>query len=106
MSIKTVVYPYELEDEIKNNKNLFAMFSASWCGPCKIIKPAFIQYSEDSKYNCIQFLYIDIDDADEICQEYKIRSVPTFIMFVDSVVYDRIEGIDQTKIQKILDDQL
>jgi thioredoxin 1 len=106
MSIQSIVYPYELENEIKNHKNTFVMFSATWCGPCKIIKPTIIQYSQDNKYSGIKILHVDIDSSDEICNEYKIKSIPTFIMFVDGVIYERIEGINRTKIQKTLDDRL
>lgn len=105
MPTKTIVYSYELEEELKNNKNTFVMFSASWCGPCKVIKPEFLKFSNDKKYETICFVQIDIDEADQICNEYKIKSIPTFIMFVDGVVYERIEGNDVSKIQKILDER-
>ena len=105
MPTKTIVYSYELEEELKNNKNIFVMFSASWCGPCKVIKPEFLKFSNDRKYENICFVQIDIDEADQICNEYKINSIPTFIMFVDGVVYERIEGNDVSKIQKILDER-
>lgn len=105
MPTKTIVYSYELEEELKNNKNTFAMFSASWCGPCKVIKPEFLKFSDDKKYENINFLQVDVDDSEQICSEYKINSIPIFIMFVDGVIYERIQGIDSSKIKKILDER-
>ena len=104
--IKSIVENYELQSELKNNKNVIALFSASWCGPCKTIKPLYQQYSQDSKYVNIQFLYIDIDDADDLCNLYKIKSVPTFILFIDGKVCEQMQGVDRNRLVEILDSTL
>uniref|UniRef100_A0A9R8N1B8 Thioredoxin n=1 Tax=Equus caballus TaxID=9796 RepID=A0A9R8N1B8_HORSE len=36
-------------------------FSATWCGPCKMIKPFFHSLSE--KYSNVVFLEVDVDDC-------------------------------------------
>ena len=102
----TVTYPHELEEQLKIKKNAFVMFSASWCGPCRSVKPIFTKLADDAKYDCIHFIMIDIDDADQISNEYKIRSIPTFIMFVDGVPYERLQGVDPAKMQKLVDEIL
>lgn len=94
---------YELQERLNKNKNVFVMFTATWCAPCKTIKPAFIQYSDDSNYKHIEFVLVDIDEAEEMCIEYNIRSVPTFIMFVDKVAFASAQGANVIELQKILD---
>jgi thioredoxin 1 len=70
---------------IKNNNKInIVMFSASWCGPCKTIRPEYIKMQEnDNKHN---YLYIDIDEYDDEnddCEYIKqVESVPTFMIFI------------------------
>ena len=36
-------------------------FFATWCGPCKVISPAFEQMSE--RYKDVTFLKVDVDQS-------------------------------------------
>ena len=51
-------------------------FSASWCNPCKQLKQELANFED---YPISEF---DVDENDDLCAEFKIRSVPTLI-FVD-----------------------
>lgn len=53
-------------------------FSAPWCGPCKVFKPAFQEVME--KFSDVEVEYIDIDDQQIFASELGIRSVPTIII--------------------------
>ena len=46
---------------------------ASWCGPCNILKPMLIDAvkAHDGK---IEYLYVDIDQNQNIAQMLKVRS--------------------------------
>lgn len=39
---------------------VIANFSASWCGPCRMIAPLYCELSE--KYPSMMFLTIDVDE--------------------------------------------
>uniref|UniRef100_A0A9L0SIS3 Thioredoxin n=1 Tax=Equus caballus TaxID=9796 RepID=A0A9L0SIS3_HORSE len=43
-------------------------FSATWCGPCKMIKPFFHSLSE--KYSNVVFLEVDVDDCQPWCRHH------------------------------------
>lgn len=67
-------------------------FEASWCGPCKALKPVFENVSKKFGNN-VNFSYIDIDEQFEIAQEYFVRSVPTVIVEKDGVEVSRFVGV-------------
>ena len=63
--------------DIKNDRVLVD-FSASWCGPCKMLS-LVLDKVEDEKL--IDIYNFDIDENDKLADEYKIYSVPTLIIF-------------------------
>ena len=67
-------------------------FYATWCGPCKMIRPYLEKLAE--KYNNkIRFVAIDSDKNQDLVAEYGIRSLPTIKFFtVDSIIDDTIVG--------------
>ena len=56
------------------------MFSASWCKPCKEMKPIF-QALEEKLHALAEFGKIDITVSPTIAQTYGIRSVPSLAVF-------------------------
>jgi len=81
----------ELKEFIKENKLVILLFSATWCGPCKMLKQKIIE--EEEILRGIQIGYVDIDDEnfEELVDLYKISSIPT-ILFV---------GLDETEVKEI-----
>ncbi len=66
------------------------MFSASWCNPCKQVKPRFIQLAEEKK--SVSFEVIDIDENKEQTESAGITSVPTFIIYENNIEKTRLVG--------------
>ena len=53
-------------------------FSASWCGPCKMLEPNLEELSNE--YNVLK---VDIDNFRDLTESFNIMSVPTIILFKD-----------------------
>ena len=66
-------------------------FEASWCGPCKALKPIFENVA--SKYNDVNFSYVDVDEQFELASKYSVRSVPTVIIEKDGKEVQRFSGV-------------
>lgn len=66
-------------------------FSASWCGPCKMLAPMF----EDVKtgYTNVIFENIDVDENYEAASKYGVRSVPLVVIEKDGEEVGRFSGV-------------
>jgi len=76
--------------EIKNNNLLLVDFWAEWCGPCKSMHPIFTRMAK--KYKQVRFARVNVDDAQDIAMKYEVQSIPTFIMFKNAEVVNRMVG--------------
>jgi thioredoxin 1 len=85
------------------NKYVVVDFFATWCGPCKAIKPFFIELSTNEKYKNVYFCIVDIDKAPEIASTCDVSSLPTFLFYKDSENVDELIGANKTELQKKLD---
>lgn len=65
-------------------------FSAAWCGPCQRIAPIYNELSE--KFSSITFLKADVDESEELAEQYSVQSLPTFVFLRDGDVVQSIEG--------------
>jgi thiol-disulfide isomerase/thioredoxin len=81
-------------DEISKTKKVVVMIGASWCGPCKLKKPSFLQLKD--KYIDIHMEFIDGDDEPEFKQEHLVQKYPTFIKLQNTEETGRMEGAKQT----------
>lgn len=61
---------------------IVVMFFASWCGPCKVIKPMIERLSSE-----LNFPLIGIDGGVErvLADKQGVRGVPTLMVFKDGV---------------------
>ncbi len=57
-------------------------FYATWCGPCKMMHPVLDDLKKQMG-DSVHILKLDIDNKANIkvVQQFRIRSVPTFILF-------------------------
>ena len=67
---------------LDTDKYILLFFTASWCGPCKKIYPDLEELYKKLDKDLIEFYKIQIDDDDneEICEIFKVESVPSFFL--------------------------
>ncbi|XP_055810149.1 thioredoxin H-type-like [Solanum dulcamara] len=86
-------------DSLKDTNKLVVIdFTATWCGPCKIMDPIINDYA--AKYTDVEFVKIDVDDLIDVAQEYKVEAMPTFVLIKKGKVVDKIVGADKDGLQK------
>ena len=55
-------------------------FWAPWCGPCRMMSPAFEETARRME-PAIRFAKLNTDEAQEIAARFGIRSIPTLMVF-------------------------
>ena len=68
-------------NEMINGEQLTLVdFFATWCGPCKMMHPILEQLKEKMGDD-IRILKVDVDKNEALSMQYRIQSVPTFMLF-------------------------
>lgn len=75
----------EFDKLIKYEKKIFFKFTASWCNPCKQIKP-HLEKMANKHIICT----VDIDEHPDIADKYNINSIPTILYFKNGVCQDQV----------------
>jgi thioredoxin 1 len=68
-------------------------FSASWCGPCKMLSP--IMKEVKNEITEATFQYVDVDENGDLASKYGVRGVPTVVIEKDGVEVKRLVGMQQ-----------
>ncbi len=66
-------------------------FWAPWCGPCKMLGPVIDELAAEyagKLYVC----KMNVDENDEVCQQYGIMSIPTVLFFKNGELVNRHVG--------------
>ncbi|MCK5034308.1 MAG: thiol reductase thioredoxin, partial [Candidatus Sabulitectum sp.] len=73
-------------------------FWAPWCGPCKMMAPAFVQAAGQLEPH-VRLAKVDTESQQNLGVQFGIRSIPTMIIFVGSIEKSRQSGaMDSTAI--------
>lgn len=64
----------------RNDISVVVDFWAAWCGPCKVMAPAFERAAGELEPE-LRFLKVDTEAETELSARYNIRSIPTLMLF-------------------------
>ena len=79
------------KEVLRSEIPVLADFNASWCGPCRSMRPMLDELADsDPEYKIVS---IDIDEEDELAEEYEVASIPCLVVFKDGKETDRSVGL-------------
>jgi thioredoxin 1 len=89
----------QLKETIESGERTLVLFSAEWCGPCKIIKPA-LEKLEGEISEELKIVKADIGEAEKSTKNFNIRNIPTCVIIEGENEIARFSGVknlDQIK---------
>ena len=87
----TKVNEQEFRTKVMNDEIAVVDFSATWCGPCRMLAPVLEQISEEMAGK-VNFYNVDVDDDTPLAAKYGISSVPTVLLLKKGHVADQSIG--------------
>lgn len=75
---------------------VFVKFSASWCGPCRVVAPLFEELAK--KNPRVVFLKVDVDDAEEIAALENVTTMPTVRVYRNGRSLGEVKGASKSEI--------
>lgn len=91
--------------KVLNNKNFKPLirsgitlvdFWAPWCGPCKMMAPILNEVAE-SAGDGVAVGKVNVDHNQPLSNKYKVRNIPTLVMFKDGKEINRYVGVKNKK---------
>jgi thioredoxin 1 len=70
-------------------------FWAPWCGPCKMVAPILNDIAETE--DRVTVAKVNVDKQQQLAQKFKVRNIPTLIMFRDGTEVRRYVGVKPKK---------
>jgi thioredoxin 1 len=87
---------------LKSDIPVLVDFWAVWCGPCKAVAPAVDELAKQYKGK-VKIAKMDVDEHQQVPQQYGIRSIPTLLLFKGGRVVDTIVGaVPKSKLEDSL----
>ena len=75
----------------KGEQPLVVDFWATWCGPCRMVGPVISQLAEEYDGKIVVGK-CDVEENEELAQEFGIRNIPTILFFKGGQIGDTVVG--------------
>lgn len=98
-----VVTNTNISEILAGDKPVMIDFWAAWCGPCRMLAPTVDAVAQEYEDRVV-VAKCDVDDADEVAMQFRIRNIPTLLFFKGGEVVNRLVGaVPKSEITAILD---
>ncbi len=67
---------------------LLLEFSATWCGPCKVLEPMLHEIAERLTDEKFAVAMVNVDNNPDLALEYDVMNVPTMVFLKDGETVD------------------
>lgn len=92
------------EDVLKSSTPVFVDFWAAWCGPCQMMGPIVDEMATKYEEKNIKIGKCNVDENGEIASKYSVMSIPSFMVFKNGEVVDRmVGGVPKEKLQAMIE---
>ncbi|MFL6192587.1 MAG: thioredoxin [Thermoanaerobaculia bacterium] len=75
---------------LKSDKPVLVDFWTTWCAPCKTVAPVLEELAGET--DTVRIAKLNAEENQEIAYRFHVSSFPTFILFKDGKMADRMMG--------------
>ncbi len=89
----------EFVNEAMKSAAAIVDFSATWCGPCRMMAPVLEKLSDEMSGKA-DFYNLDVDEAPEVAAKFGISSIPCLVLLKNGQAVSQSVGFrpgDQIK---------
>jgi thioredoxin len=79
------------QEVLKSDQPVLVDFWAQWCGPCRMVAPVLEQLAGEMDGK-LRIAKLDVDSNQQTAYQFGVQSIPTFILFKNGQVADRMMG--------------
>lgn len=98
-----VVTNTNISEIISGAQPVMIDFWATWCGPCRMLSPTVDDIAEEYEGRAV-VAKCNVDDADEVAMQFRIRNIPTLLFFKNGELAERLVGVvSKQEIAAVLD---
>ena len=91
MSVPTTTDATFATDVLASPLPVLVDFTASWCGPCRMIAPVLDQIATEEA-DRLKVVSLDVDANPETTRTYQVMGMPTLVLFVGGERVTQVVG--------------
>lgn len=85
------------QEVLQNDKVTLIDLWAEWCGPCRLMGPVVEELADEFKDRAVVGK-LNVDDNPETPMQYNVRGIPTFLLFKNGELKEKIVGAQSKKV--------